>query len=136
MLQNEIPLLVEALKTGVQRLAPTILYTWSCWNSGNDWFQVIFMIRKKMCKVNWEWGLLLAISCWLALLHENGLRNCHHLHPLDKRPERKNYILLPFVSACHKTAFLLGKYSIFGLLFHPTHWLIEEFLSNVSTLSV
>ena len=36
MLQNEIPLLVEALKIGVKRLAPTILYTWSCWNSGND----------------------------------------------------------------------------------------------------
>ena len=136
MLQNEIPLLVEALKIGVKRLAPTILYTWSCWNSGNDWFQVIFMIRKKMCKVNWEWGLLLAISCWLAPFAWKWIKKLPSSASPRQRPERKNYILLPFVSACHKTAFLLGKYSTFWLLFHPKHWLLEEFLSNVSTLSL
>lgn len=99
-----------------------------------DWFQVIFMIRKKMCTISspgrgaMAFKILLIGSCWRS----NGSRNCHHLHiPQTEAREEKRHP--PALCQCLSQD-CLSLREIFNCLVvfsTPKHRFIEEFLSNV-----
>lgn len=61
---------------------------------------------------------ILLIVCWHALKWTEKLPSS--ASPRQWPEKKKIEITLLTVSACHKTAFLLGKSSIFWLLFPPS----------------
>ena len=117
----------------MKKLAPTVLCTCSCWNSAKDWLQVMFVMRKKMCKINSLEVGAVAFNIFLigSCLNQNGLRNCPHLHSPGRGQSKKWH-----PSALHQClsqdSLSLREILSFLVAFStPKHWFIEEFLSNV-----
>lgn len=112
--------------------------TFTGWSIKNKWKKISSLlyytleavgiqVRGKRCArlTNWEWGLLLAISCWLAPFAWKWIKLPSSASPRQEvRGKITSFCLL---SVLVTRLPFLRKYSIFWLLFHPSTDLQRNF---------